>query len=162
MHCTSCTNTVCHTPPPTMADRAMRAIEKISAVALGIFSASVDSELFVASFIVGIGIGIYSYATEKQPSAQPHGGPGCTQGLLEQLTGVRLPPLISLAANLGMAVCHIEHHSSVFVPIIAASLGAWVGKMASCYGCLKYRQIEAYVQQQKKIWNFEELRDIQV
>ncbi len=126
-------------------DLLMSAIEKVSALALGIFSAYVSLELFVPFFIASISIGIYSYMNDKQSCEHNHAGSSCAHGLLEQLTGVKLPPIISLAANIAVTVCHIDHHAIVFVPIIASSLGAWLGKTASNYASLMNKEINVHL-----------------
>ncbi len=114
-------------------DSLLPLIEKITAIGLGVFSACTDFELFVPFFIGGILTGIYSYMQNKNAVDITHRTSSCAYGLIEQLTQVKLPPAISLAANVAMTVCHIDHHATVFVPIIALSLGAWVGKTAAYY-----------------------------
>lgn len=121
-------------------DMVINVLEKISAVALGVFSAIVDWKLFVPFFFVGTGIGIYSYIQDSKVGGHVHPISSCANGLLEQLTGVKLPPVVSLAANIAVTVCHIDHHSTVFVPVIGVSLGNWIGKMACHYGVLAYRK----------------------
>lgn len=119
--------------------------ERITAIALGIFSAYVNIKLFLPAFLIGMTIGAYSHITNARNS-----GSSCTNGLLEQLTGVKLPAPISLAANVAVTICHIDHHASVFVPIIGVSLGAWAGKNASYYGSLAYKNIEPYFHTEPK------------
>jgi hypothetical protein len=66
---------------------------------------------------------------KKVPGAYEHEeGGGCSQGFLEQLTGVKLPPLIGLAANGAIMYGHIAGHSSIFVPLIGLNIGVFVGK----------------------------------
>jgi len=164
INCENSPSSLCNHSLHKHASDCMKVLEKVSAIALGVFSAYVSKQLFIPAFIAGIGIGIYSYVQEKQ-SEHAHSSSSCAQGLLEQLTGVKLPPVVSLATNLGATVCHIEHHSSVFVPIIALSLGAWVGKTASHYGMLAHKQIEIHTEtahKQAQTWNFEGLREIQI
>ncbi|MBA3817014.1 MAG: hypothetical protein H0X29_10960 [Parachlamydiaceae bacterium] len=120
-------------------------IEKMSAIALGVFSNSINSKLFVPSFFVGMVIGVYSYFEEKKSCQEIHPVSSCAHGLLEQLTGVKLPPIVSLVANLAVTVCHIEHHEAVFVPIIGISLGSWAGKTAANYGVLINKNINIYL-----------------
>lgn len=100
-------------------------IEKISAVALGIFAAYMDWELFVPFFFAGACIGVYSCPQNKTPCNPSFPVSSCTNSLLEQLTGVKLPPIIALVINIAVTVCHIEHHTAIYVPIIGISLGAW-------------------------------------
>lgn len=131
----------CHQKEKSKFDILINVIEKISAIALGVFSAYVNWKLFVPYFFVGVCIGIYSYTQDNASCSRPHPVSSCAHGLLEQLTGVKLPPVISLVANIAITVCHIDHHSTVFVPIIGISLGAWLGKTASHYGDLYYKKI---------------------
>ncbi len=106
-------------------------IEKISTVALGAFSFYTNWQLFVPFFFIGICIGIYTHITDKESCSPHHPVSSCAHSLLEQLTGVKLPPTISLLANIGVTVCHIDHHDTVFVPIVGVSLGNWIGKTAA-------------------------------
>lgn len=135
----------CHHPKEKSTyDLLINVIEKISAIALGVFSAYVSWELFVPFFFVGVCIGVYSYTQDKASCAHAGQASSCAHGLLEKLTGVKLPPLISLAANIAVTVCHIDHHATVFVPVIGISLGAWAGKTAAQYGDLAYKKIRHY------------------
>lgn len=148
-----CERSHCHTPKRVNMgwginidfNKGMRIIEKVSAIAMGIIAAMTDLKLFVPFFLVGCAIGFYQYATE--PEHRRHGGitSSCSQGFIEGLTGVKLPPLVSLVANIAVTVCHIDHHSDVFVPVVGVSIGAWVGKSAAHYGellCKKIRLID--------------------
>ncbi|MBM3207965.1 MAG: hypothetical protein FJZ57_05095 [Chlamydiae bacterium] len=112
---------------PSTFDKVMSAAEKVSVLALGILSAMADIKLFIPFFLCGLGYGIYSAINNE--NAGPHqSASACSQGFLEQITGIRLPRPVSLIANVAITACHIDHHSSVFVPITALSFGAWVGK----------------------------------
>lgn len=114
---------------PDQENICMRVLEQVSAVALAIFSAFTDLALFVPFFLIGVGIAFYQRFSGQSAEALGGGAGGCSQGLLEQLTQTKLPPLVSLGANLAVTWCHIDHHSSVFVPIVALSTGAWVGRL---------------------------------
>lgn len=124
----------CHVPccqkKRSLFDTLIIGLEKVSLVALGVFSAYIDLKLFVPSFFAGMCISVYIYFQDKKEAQCDSSVSSCAHGFVEQLTGVKLPAAISLAANLGVTVCHIEHHATVFVPIIGVSLGAWVGKLA--------------------------------
>lgn len=111
-----------------VSERLFVLLEKVSAVALGAFAAYASFELFLTFFLTGTAVGIYQYITTGPREETGHGGSTCSQGFLEQLTGVKLPPLISLGANLAITWCHIDHHTSVFVPIIGLGIGAWAGQ----------------------------------
>lgn len=108
--------------------------EKVSAVALGVFSAYASMELFLPFFLAGTAIGLYQYFSEGPQEGASRGGVACSQGLLEQLTQVKLPPLVSLGTNLAITWCHIDHHTTVFVPVVGLSLGAWAGQSLAGLG----------------------------
>lgn len=135
--------TVCcsHNESPK-CNKLMAIAEKVSAVALGAISFSINRSLFAAYFLVGFGIGVYQYIKQSGTANHQHAGSSCANTLLEQLTGVKLPAAISLAANVAVTVAHIEHHSDIFVPIIGISLGAWAGQKASHYGSLLFKKVE--------------------
>jgi len=125
--------------------------EKVSAVALGAFSFYTSWQLFVPFFFVGACIGIYSDIKDGK-SRDSHPVSSCAHGFLEQLTGVQLPSMLSLVANIAVTVCHIEHHVAVFVPIIGVSLGNWIGKTMSHYGIFSHKKIRLYLRK-KAIFN---------
>lgn len=116
----------------SLYDRMFYILEKVSAIAIGVFSAYVSYDLFLAFFILGTAVGMYQYfySTDTDRIAR-HRASSCSQTLLEQLTGAKLPPLASLIANLGVTWCHIDHHTRIFVPIVGFSLGAWTGQSAA-------------------------------
>lgn len=134
----------------TKFDLALRSIEKISAIALGVFSAYKSMKLFIPFFFVGIAIGLYNFAKDKRECGYTQPVSSCSQSFLENLTGVKQPPVISLAANIAVTVCHIDHHQSVFVPIIGLTLGTWLGKSLSDCGDLSFKKIKAHLLQQSK------------
>lgn len=140
-HSPSCS----HQQVQSQFDVFIHIVEKISAVALGVFSAYICLELFVPYFFAGVCIGIYSYIQNEKACDHAHAGSSCAYGLLEQLTGVKLPRIVSLIANVAVTVCHIDHHATVFVPITGVSLGAWLGKTASHYGDLAHRKMSVPV-----------------
>ena len=100
------------------------ALEKITAVGLAVFAYLTDTVLFIPFFLVGSAIGFYqaltSDATERESGARM----GCSRGLMEQLTAIKLPRVVSLATDVAVMWCHIDHHSIVFVPMIALYSGA--------------------------------------
>lgn len=117
-------------------------LEKISALALGIFAAYVNLKLFAAFAVIGVGIGIYNYcAAIKGRYGQPTSP--CAQSFLEHLTGIKLPATISLFSNLAITAVHIEHHSEVFVPIVGLMMGAWMGQNGAYYGSLLFRKFQS-------------------
>ncbi len=117
-----------HVHQPSISEQLFKILEKVSAVALGAFAAYASIELFLPFLALGVAVGLYQYFSSTRDHADGSGGSGCSQGFLEQLTGVKLPPLLSLGANLAITWCHIDHHTSIFVPVIALSLGAWAGQ----------------------------------
>ncbi len=121
----------CHLKEKSNLDVLINIIEKISAVALGAFSFYTNWQLFLPFFFVGVCIGIYDHTKNKGSCSEHHSTSSCAHGLLEQLTGAKLPSIISLVANIGVTVCHIDHHDTVFVPIAGVSVGNWIGKTAA-------------------------------
>jgi hypothetical protein len=120
-----------HTYSPPLNDKLFYLLEKVSAVALGCFAAKMSMNLFLGYFLIGTAIGLYQYFyTDVAERISKTRTSSCSQGLLEQLTGAKLPPLVSLAANLAVTWYHVQHHSVVFVPIVGVSLGAWAGQTA--------------------------------
>ncbi len=115
-------------PRPSTAQSLMRVLEKVSAIALGVFSALINPPLFGAYFLIGAAIGAYSTLMNSNSRPHDHIASACSQSFLEQITGVNLPPPISLAANVAITVCHIDHHANVFVPLTGLFMGAWLGK----------------------------------
>jgi len=123
----------CHHKERSTFDPIINVIEKVSAFALGFFAASVSLKSFLPFFFMGVCIGAYTYTQDKKTCGRGHPVFSCANGLLEQLTGVKLPRLISLAVNVAVTVCHIDHHASVFVPVIGISVGTWIGNIGSHY-----------------------------
>jgi hypothetical protein len=113
-------------------NKAFRAVEKISVVALGILAAFTAPELFIPSFALGALIGL---CTAKQMPRRHHHhtieGGGCSHGFLEERLGVKLPDSLSLLAGTAVMAVHIDHHAEVFVPIVGLTLGIWAGNLAA-------------------------------
>ena len=119
------------------ADFALRIIEKVSVVALGVFSAMADIQLFIPFFLVGAAIGTYNYFNDSQQPA--HANPAA---LLEQLTGIRLPKPVSLLANAAAWSALFIIDKKTCASIAGLSIGALIGKNALHGGSLLYRKIE--------------------
>jgi hypothetical protein len=130
------------------AEKMWWALEKASAIALGIFSAYTNLKLFIPVFLLGISLGIYNYFEGINKHTHSSSTSSCSQGFMEQLTGIKLPAPLSLIANIAITVCHIDHHDTVFVPIVAASIGAWTGQSLMQCGALLYRE---FTDQSKKL-----------
>ena len=99
-------------------------IEQITAVALAVFAYQVSAELFIPFVLVGTAIGLYQALTSEASELDHGARMGCSRGLMEQLTGIKLPRLVSLATDVAVMWCHIDHHATVFVPMIALYTGA--------------------------------------
>jgi hypothetical protein len=133
-----------HQGAKSKMDITMNILEKVSAVALGAFSLYTSWKLFTPFFAIGLAIGAYNYFQNRKTCHHQAPGSACSQGFLEQLTGVKLPAPISLVANIAITVCHIDHHAIVFVPIIGLSMGAWVGKMSLECGAFAWNKLNQH------------------
>ena len=129
-----------HSTTKSKMTKLMDILEKVGAIALGVFAAFTNIRLFIPFFLVGVGIGIYNHFTQVKNPAKFHSA-GCSQGVLEQLPGANLPGPLVLAGSIAVAICHIEHHDTVFVPIVATYIGAWLGKMGCDATSLLYHKI---------------------
>lgn len=132
-----------HHHHPSTSDQLFHLLEKVTAIALGVFCAYASMELFLPFFFAGVAIGLYQHLSSNVLEEAPAGISSCSQGFLEQLTGVRLPPLISLVANVAVIWCHIDHHTAIFVPIVGISLGAWSGQAVGKLGSQCVQAIRA-------------------
>lgn len=112
----------------TTKDPLIEVAEKISALVLTVFAAVTQISLFVPFFLTGCAYGAYTESTDPSNNSSFSSGGGCSQGFLEDITGVKLPKPVSLIANTAVTYCHIEHHSDVFVPLVGITSGIWVGK----------------------------------
>lgn len=112
----------------SLSESLFHLLEKVSAIAIGVFAAYASFELFLSFFALGTAVGLYQYFSAEPDQGGPSAHSSCTQGFMEQLTHVKLPPLLSLAANLAITWCHIDHHTTVFVPVVGVSIGAWAGQ----------------------------------
>ena len=130
---------------------AYHVLEKITLLALTVLAAYSSPKLFFPFFGVGIIIGTCLYWNKRitwpcnqETSCHSHNTKcaeknqaatgGCSQGLMEQLTGVRLPPPLGLAASVAIMADHVvahhgHNHTNVFIPIIALNAGVWVGAL---------------------------------
>src|SRR5262245_45598720 len=107
---------ICHDHTPTVSDKIMYVLEKISLAVFGIFAALKNINLFLPYMTAGVGLGIYIFYRDGNVF---HGmtPSGCSQGILEQVTGIRFPAPLALGFNVATLLCHIDHHASAFVPI---------------------------------------------
>ena len=111
-------------------DKALSIARKVCAVALGVLAAYTAPWLFVPSFALGAIVGVFTHQVIAHNSHHHKGG-GCSHGFIEDAAGVKLPETLSLIANAAVMAVHIEHHDSVFVPIVGLTLGLWAGNMAA-------------------------------
>lgn len=119
----------------------MRVLEIISLIALSVFAASLDPLLFAPFLAFGVILGVYMHWNKSHQASHLDIDGGCSQGFLEQLTGIKLPALLGLAVNIALMWCHIDHHSQIFVPIIGLNTGIWIGKLATHYLPLCHKKI---------------------
>lgn len=124
------TRSCCEAQPQRNEEKLFSVLEKTCAVALVAFAAYVSLELFLPFFLAGAAIGIYQRFARGEGGARAN-ATACSQGFMEQLLKVKLPPLVSLGVNLAITWCHIQHHTVVFVPVIALTTGDWAGQMAA-------------------------------
>jgi hypothetical protein len=119
----------CH-PTQTVQQRPsyLQLAEQISIIALALFAANADSFLFFYFVMLGLSLGAYQHYHGEPQTVAATSGLSCSQNFLEQLTQVKLPPLISLGVNVAVTWCHINLHKKIFVPIVALSIGAQWGK----------------------------------
>lgn len=110
----------------TIVDDIVEIAGKISMVGLMALACYMNWKAFVPYFVVGTGIGLYKFS-QAEPTRPGGSPPPCQQGLIEGITGVKLPPMISLAINIAIAVAHLMHHLEVFGPLFALSGAAWFG-----------------------------------
>lgn len=102
-------------------------LDVITRVALAVIAVMTDATLFVPSFVVGVGVGLYNH--HYYAEHHHHHRIGCGQGFMEWMAEMHFPAELSLFANLGVTICHIDHHPIVFVPYCAVALGMWCGKL---------------------------------
>lgn len=105
----------------------LNALEKVSMVALAALSLYACWELFIPFFLIGCAIGVY----RQFEDCGTHNAPSCTQGILEQITGIKLPPPIGLISNVAITACHAFSHATIFAPIIGIYVGTCAGKTFS-------------------------------
>lgn len=102
----------------------MRVLERVSSVVLGIFSAKASPALFTVSFFAGLAIGL----SQKIEGSNAHQSSSYSAGFMEQITGVKALPIVSLLANVSITYYHIDHHTLFFVPMVGIHLGMSAGQ----------------------------------
>lgn len=138
-----------HSPQSEKLQKVMKVLEVVSLVVLAVIACYTNYKLFLPFFGAGILLGTYMHwKTEQKPTLiSGSDGGGCSQGFLEQLTGVKLPAPIGLAVNVAMTYEHIVHHSKIFPPIIGLNAGYWVGKYLGYYIPVVYRSLTTKLQE---------------
>lgn len=124
-------------------DKLVKLLEIVSAVALAAFAFYTSWQLFLPFFLVGAAIGVYGFYQNQKHNTKSNSA-SCSQGFLEQLTGVKLPRPVSILANVGVTVAHMSHHANVFVPMGAVIFGSWAGQRSCEYAQLAYRKIKKH------------------
>lgn len=117
-------------------EKAFFVAERLSAIALGVFAA-LTPPLFVPSFAFGVLLGLLGVG-ESVPNYSR--AKSCSQGFLEQTTGIKLPDSLALASGFAVTAVHVDHHPEVFVPIVGISLGMWAGHTMRSSASLCYRK----------------------
>jgi hypothetical protein len=126
-------------------ENVFRLIEKVSVVALGVLAALTSLELFLPSFALGVVVGILTPKHQHKHSHHSHKIEAtCSHGYIEQGTGIELPRPLALAAGFAVTAVHIDHHASVFVPIVGVTLGIWVGNLTAASFQACGRKISAF------------------
>lgn len=105
-------------------------MNQVTRIALAIIAVMTSATLFFPVFFIGMALGWYHH--HYSPSVEQGHGPeilGCGQGFMESMADMHFPAEISLLANLGVTICHIDHHPLVFVPYAALAVGMWAGQL---------------------------------
>lgn len=125
----------------TMAEKVFYLAERLSAVALGVFSAAVFPVFFFPMFAFGtlLGLAIPGESAQRRGPVS-----SCSQGFLEQTLGVKLPDSVALAAGFAVTAVHIDHHPDVFARIAGVTVGMKTGQLVRAGFDLCYRKIAAY------------------
>lgn len=102
-----------------------KVVEKTYIFAIVAFSIITDLDLFIPSFLFGLMVGVYNHYNEKNECKHGHSVSACSSEILAQLLSIKLPHLIALTMGVAVLIQHIEHHPSVFVPLVGIWSGAW-------------------------------------
>jgi len=116
--------------PPTEYESMMELLNIVTRLVLGILAAKTAPALFIPCAVAGVVWGL-SHAVQH---GHHHGGSaihpsGCGQGFMESVAGMHFPPELTVIANLGITLCHLDHHPEVFVPYCAVAVGMWTGQL---------------------------------
>lgn len=122
-------------PPPqkplkaTLYNQVLDIALKVSVAALGVIAAIASFQSFMITFSIGIVLGIYQGWSHKAQSRILSSGNFCTQGFIEQATGVKLPPEFNLAINVALTADHLvgAHPSQIHSMLLGVYVGTWLG-----------------------------------
>lgn len=117
------------------AQTLIKILEKVSLVALVVIAFYMEPELCGYFAAGGFALGVAMYWRKPIDWKKEREAVGCSQGLMEQLTGTKLPPPTGLIANVAITYAHlVDHHCShIFGPIVAFSAGIFAGRVAGHY-----------------------------
>jgi hypothetical protein len=127
---------------PTLYDQFIQIAMKVSVVVLGLISLLACPDIFAPFFAIGSLIGIVTHWNSGPSDNHQNPGGFCTQGFLEAATGVKLPDIANVAANVALTFVHLQHHEEAYVPLIGLYVGTWVGKELAPHINWAYRQVK--------------------
>lgn len=136
------------------AQRLQPIVEVICRLALAIFAAILNFELFAITAGIGFALGI-AYTVYKNIVNEPIevglARPSCAQGFFDYLSGIRCPPLVSAVITAVFIGGHM-HHSSFYIGFCAVPFGIWIGSQVTQIAWnLTYRDIYPMKAPLKKI-----------
>lgn len=120
----------CGTKVPTAYESMMDLMNIITRVVLGILAAKTSPALFIPCMALGVFWGVsHTMAHGNVHSHHAIHPSGCGQGFMESVAGMHFPMELTVLANLGITICHLDHHPEVFVPYCAVAVGMWTGQL---------------------------------
>lgn len=104
--------------------------EKVGFAALTIFAAYRNISFFIPALLAGICCGLETQGGSRLGRLN---GAACSQGFLARITGVELPQIVSVGADLAAIASHIDHHAfpSIGSATIGLYAGAWAGQQGA-------------------------------
>lgn len=154
---TNCENCCCKNVEPTvneikkepekpLLDRILPIVELICKVALGVFMAIINFEVFAVTLGIGIVCGaaytIYKNI-KKEPIPVGTDTPTCGKGFFEQLSGLKYHATVSTVITAVFQAIHV-HCSPWYIAFCSLPLGIFVGSQATqVFWNLSYREIYA-------------------
>lgn len=105
-------------------------VELVCRIALAVFAAIMNFEVFAISAGIGVSLGIayalYKNIIAKEKIAVGLARPTCAQGFFDYLSGVSCPPLVSTIVTAVFIGGHM-HHSPFYIGFCGVPFGVWVG-----------------------------------